>query len=118
MKKVVLAMTAVVLLSLSFLAGCGGSAPETLDGTSWKITEAAVEGEKVDMALLRREAGMDEIFLKFEDGYASFTGLIDEEPTPYGYENGKLTMDPYTTKVRGDTLYVEQGFLALTLEKE
>ena len=118
MKKIIMAIAAVMVLSLSLLVGCGGNAPETLEGTTWEITEYVLEGQKVDINALTQLAGMDAPSLKFENGEVSISGLGSVGSTPYTYENGKLTIQGDSVDVNGDTIQVAFGNSSMTLKKK
>ena len=118
MKKIVMAIAAVMVLSLSLLVGCGGSAPETLEGTTWEITEYVIEGQKMDINALTQLAGTEAPALKFENGMVSISGLGSMGSTAYTYENGKLTIEGETVDVTGNTIHVGFGNSSMTLTKK
>ena len=88
--KILPAAVAVLLLSLSVLAGCGGSAPGTLDGTTWDIVTVKVNGENIDAnAELAAEGYSGSVSMEFHDGVVTTSGLGQQITYPYTYENGQ-----------------------------
>ena len=113
MKKIIMVVAAVMVLSLSLLVGCGGGgeAPETLEGTTWEVTQYSMDGQNMDLDLL----GVT-LTLHFENGQVTSNGFV--ETTTYTYENGKLTIDGDTGDVTGDTIHLSSGGNSMTLTRK
>lgn len=112
MKKIVMAVAAVMVLSLSLLVGCGGgNAPDTLEGTTWEVSQYSMNGQEMDLSAL----GM-RLTLRFENGQVISNGFI--ETADYTYENGKLTIEGDTAAVTGSTIHFETGSISMTLTKQ
>ena len=118
LSKILLAAFAVMLLSMSVLVGCGGGAPESLEGTKWVITKISEGGAEVPVAQFAEEFGVseDKMYIEFHDNKATsnFTGVT----TDYTYKDGKLIVDNIEFQVDGNTMTVDDGGVAMTLQKQ
>ena len=117
LSKILLAAFAVMLLSMSLLVGCGGAAPESLEGTKWSITKVSANGMEMDVAQFAQMSGSaaDKMYIEFKGGKAvSFTGDVAD----YTYENGKLVIDGQEVQVNGDTMSVDTGGVKMEMKKQ
>ena len=121
--KIMLAVFAVMLLSMSVLVGCGG-APESLDGTKWELSKLSGNGIEMDAkqaaAMLTTGGSADGLYIEFKDGKAYASGSSSAQE--YTYEGGKITMDGQQGTVNGNTMTFtinQNGMeLTMTLEKK
>lgn len=124
MKKIVIALAAVLTLTASLLVGCdgGGGAPASIEGT-WEVTESFQNGQDM-LALAKNMYGDDATMtIEFKDGKMSMSAMGDTEDLgSYIYENGKLktgTSDNgVDVKVTGNTMTMEFGGSKLVMKKK
>ena len=130
MKKIVLSVVAVALLSLSLLAGCGGNEnasvdmgsaavgienPKTLEGTVWNVIRfESKNGQETPGDSSRK------ITVKFKNGEATISGLWEDgdKSIPYSYEDGYLDLEDRETEVRGDTIIVVENGVTMIMVRE
>ena len=121
MKKIIMAIAAVMVLSLSLLVGCGGGAPETLEGTTWSITEVSVNGQKVDVNQLAEALGQstDNYVVTFgANGQGTANAAGNSMTFEYSYADGKLSTAGQTFDVSGDTIVMEANGMSMTLARK
>ena len=119
MKKSVCLFLAVMFISVSLLVGCGSSAdsaPETLEGTTWELTQYVIDGQDV----LPQITDISTPIVAFENGMFIITvmGETNSIEYTYNYENGKLTIDGYSVDVNGSTIQIKDGNNSMTLTKK
>ena len=120
MKKIIMAVAAVMVLSLSLLVGCGGGAPDTLEGTTWSIKEVSMNGQTVEVQKLAEALGesTDNYVVTFgENGQGTANAVGNSMAFEYSYENGKLITGGQTFDVNGDTIVMETGGMSMTLSR-
>ena len=118
MKRVLVAMAAAAVLAVSAVSmtACGGgSAPASIDDTTWKITEMSSGGTDVT-AMLDSMGGATFIF---DDGvaYLEMMGMKEEVGT-YTYENGELKIEGDKVEISGDTISYQMGSDKLVMKKK
>ncbi|MDD5952617.1 MAG: lipocalin family protein [Oscillospiraceae bacterium] len=125
MKKLLIAIMASLALASSVaLAGCGGGAPASIDGT-WEITEMTQDGQDM-LELVKSLGGLagvsgadDGAVVEFKDGKATMSMMGEtSDMGAYSYENGKLTMGNDTVQVDGDTISIEANGAKMVLKKK
>lgn len=117
MKKVILSVFAVMILAVSLLVGCGGGAPNTLEGTTWTIEEASQNG--MDVIEMAGQMGLSgESTCVFQDGEVTLTLVGQKITSDYTYENGQLTIEGETAPVNGDTVEFNVDGVRLVLKKK
>lgn len=130
MKKIVLAIFAVMVLSLSLLVGCGENTEyvddfgsevgvenlKTLEGTTWNVIRFEADREQITP-----KEDSASVTVTFKDGDAVLKGLGEEDRViAYSYEDGVLIIEGTTCDVRGETIIVTEGEITMTmvLQKE
>ena len=119
LSKILLAAFAVMLLSMSVLVGCGGGAPETLDGTKWGIDSVSYNGVSMDIAQYAQMTGAsaDQLTIEFKDGKA-IAGGAESSAVEYKYEDGKVTIQGATFTVNGNTMEAEQNGAKIVMKRK
>ena len=123
MKKtalIVVSMLTVVVLAMTALVGCGET-PDSLAGTTWKVTH--VKGGGIDMSVddfLKMQGMSGEMVFEFSADKvdAKVNGESMGTSASYTYDKGTITIDGPAGKVEGSKMTFEIEGMTLELQKK
>ncbi len=124
MKKtatIVISMLAVVVLAMTALVGCGGGTPDSLAGTSWKVSTINYNGVDMNVDDYLKMAGMSgEMVFVFSESTvdAQVNGESMGTSASYTYKDGVITIDGQDGKVEGNNMSFEMDGVSLKLVKK
>ena len=111
MKKAIMAIAAVMVLSLSLLVGCGDT-PDSLEGTTWEITSISYSGQSIDPST------MGDARITFKDGMVGPTDSNPENLVAYTYEDGIVIFNDTVFEVNGNTMTASQNGVTVVFTRK